>query len=263
MQTIFDKIYVITAILSKERQKSIKYQLDNLGIDFEFIYGIDFYNIKHDRFNNIINYPNMVLEYNHMNNDGVYGAAMSHYKAILLSYELGYNNVLIIEDDACFINDIKLIENYFNNIPEDADFITYTPRFMEYYEYNKFNDYILKNKNNKYIILDKSYNSLCGNGMYAILNRDVMKKYIDNQRIKFTPPDHVSDIFKNVTINRYVSVDAIMIDQYNLLRQNKNHKFINETNCYKQCNIVKDYSLYYNPSKFNISNLHKLLEKSL
>lgn len=37
MKTQFEKIYVLSLITNKDRQKFIKYQFNKLGIDFEFI----------------------------------------------------------------------------------------------------------------------------------------------------------------------------------------------------------------------------------
>ena len=57
--------------------------------------------------------------------------------------------------------------------------------------------------------------SLCGNGMYGLMNRNTMKLYLDNQRAKFSAPDYIENIFKNSTINRCTSYDAICMDVYN------------------------------------------------
>ena len=44
MKTQFEKIYVLSLITNKDRQNFIKYQFNKLGIDFEFIYGVNYYN---------------------------------------------------------------------------------------------------------------------------------------------------------------------------------------------------------------------------
>ena len=46
MKTQFEKIYVLSLITNKDRQKFIKYQFNKLGLDFEFIYGVDYYNFS-------------------------------------------------------------------------------------------------------------------------------------------------------------------------------------------------------------------------
>lgn len=48
MKTQFDKIYVLSLITNKDRQEFIKYQFNELGLDFEFIYGFDFHNFNVD-----------------------------------------------------------------------------------------------------------------------------------------------------------------------------------------------------------------------
>ena len=119
MKTIFDKIYVLSLITNKTRQEHIKYQFEDLGIDFEFIYGTDFQNIKYDAQENEINYPNVwAKEYYakiFINKYADFGCTLTHYNAISFAYHLGYNNVLVIEDDICFIKDKSIIEYYLNN----------------------------------------------------------------------------------------------------------------------------------------------------
>ena len=257
MQTLFDKIYVISLISNKDRQEFIKYQMKELDIDFEFIYGIDFYNLKHDRFNNEIIYPSLV-DFDFLNNDKMYGCTLMHYYAILQAYEIGYNNILIIEDDSCLIKDKNILNYYLNNIPDNCDFITYTPRFIDDDERNQFKKLISLYKNNnkiKYIKLNnKNYNSLCGTGMYGLMNRQTMKLYLENQRKNFNCADHIKGIFENSIINRYTTFNAICIDQCNQRHQG----YCIE--CYIQCNLIKQYDLFYKPKNYNnLSNIHSLI----
>lgn len=250
MKTQFDKVYIISLISNKDRQEFIKYQMKELDINFEFIYGIDFYNLKHDRFNNEITYPDLI-DWDVLNNDKIYGCTLCNYKAILQAYEFGYNNILIIEDDTCFIKDKDILNYYLNNIPDDCDFITFTPRFINDNERHQFIKLSLLYQDNKYIKLNnKEYSSLCGTGMYGIMNRKTMKLYLENQRKNFNCCDHIKDIFEYPSINRYTTFDAICLDQYN----EKNNGCCIE--CYIQNNFVKNYNLYYKPNIYNLSNIH-------
>ena len=262
MKTKFDKIYVISLISNKDRQEFIRYQMNNLGLDFEFIYGIDFYNLKYDKFGDKINYPNLIYNFNNLDNRKMYGCTIAHYQAILQAYEFGYNNILIIEDDMCFNKNKQLIEYYLNNVPNDADFITYTPRFIEYDEINRFKDNILNIKN-KYFKLDNNYKSLCGTGMYALMNRNSMKLYLDNQRKNLYTVDHIPCFFKTPNINRYTTLDSIIIDQFNLLNKDNNKNIINYgLHCYIQYNIINNYNDFYKPNKIDLSNINSNVELS-
>ena len=263
MKTQFDKIYVITLISNKDRQEFIKYQMNELGLDFEFIYGTDFYNLTHDRYGNNINYPNLIFECPHLDNIKMYGCTLSHYQAILQSYEFGYNNVLIIEDDMCFNKDLNLVEYYLNNIPADIDFITYTARFINIEEINQFNKILRGNKkvNNKFINLE-NLNGLCGTGMYGIVNRETMKLYLDNQRAKLSCADHINGIFKKPIINRCTTLYAICTDQFNLQKQNNLNQNDYEWGifCYQQFNIIKSFNNFYTPQIYHYSNINTVLE---
>ena len=255
MITQFDKVYIISLISNKDRQEFIKYQMKELDIDFEFIYGIDFYNLKHDRFNNEIIYPSLV-DFDFLNNDKMYGCTLMHYYAILQAYELKYNNVLIIEDDTCFIKDKNILNYYLNNIPNNCDFITFTPRFINDYERNQFINLIssYNNENIKYKKLNNEiYTSLCGTGMYGIMNRKTMELYLNNQRKNFNCVDHIYDFFEYPTINRFTTYNAICMDQYNRIQ------YENYIECYIQCNFIKQYDLFYKPNNYHMSNIHSLI----
>ena len=275
MKTKFEKIYVISLIYNKERQLFIKKQLNELGLEFEFVYGIDYFNIKTDRFGNVINYPDLTLSTNgdevvdHLDNDKMYGCGMSHYRAVLQAYELGYNNILIIEDDICFIKDINMINNYLNNIPNDADYVTYSSRFMEPKEYQLFLKYqkIFYSDDPKFIKISNKYSTLCGTMMYGLMNRKTMKLYLDNQHKRFCVPDWINGIYKNPKIKRYTTLHAICLDQYHVLKYNNAKNIVSTCNnydfCYEQCNIVNDYNNFNIPSIYNISNINKKLESNV
>jgi len=267
MKTKFEKIYVISLIYNKERQLFIKKQLNELGLEFEFIYGTDYFNIKTDRFDKTINYPDLTLTcvIDHLVNDKMYGCSMSHYQAVLQAYELGYNNVLILEDDICFIKDKNLINSYLNNIPKNADYITYSTRFMEPDEYRSFLKYQKKfySDDPKFVKIPNKYLTVCGTMMYGLMNRNIMKLYLENQRAHLNSPDWVDGIFRNPNIKRYGALHAICLDQYHMLKYNTSKDIINKCNncdfCYEQCNLVKDYNNFYNPDKYNVSNINTKL----
>ena len=263
MRTQFEKIYVVSLITNKDRQEFVKYQMDDLNLDFEFLYGIDFYNIKYDRFGKEISYPSLTDEWEHLNNSKAFGCAISHYNAVLHAYELGYKNVLVLEDDICFIKNRELIYNCLNFIPHEVDFMTYNTRFIEKEEVELFKNYQqLYNDGNDYFIkIPNTFTTLCGGMMYGLMNRQTMELYLNNQRTSFLHADHINGIFENPTVKRYSSIYAVGIDQYNRLRKGKEYDEFGV--CYDQANIVVNYDDFYEPSNYNISNLNNKLEESI
>ena len=215
MITKFDKIYVITLVNNKERQEFISKQFNDLGINFEFMYSTDFKNIKYGYSKFELNWPEMFI--GDPNPANTFSCAVAHYQSILQAYEFGYNNIMCIEDDLCLIKDKDLIEYYLNNIPDDADFITYDPRFINENEYNKIFDNI-KKSNNEWILLNNDIDGLIGSMMYGIMNRNTMQFYLESQRNSFTISDSVYGIFRNPTktIKRYTTKKCICTDHYNI-----------------------------------------------
>ena len=250
MHTVFDKIYVISLITNKERQEFIKYQMNELGLEFEFIYGIDYTNLIIDSEKNPIIYPKVLN--NNTNEACNFGCTIGHYQAVLQAYEFGYNNVLIIEDDVCFIKDKKLIEYYLNNIPKETDFITWDPRFIKnrHNKKEEFINLIKENNDQEYTFLPNDYEYICGGMMYAIMNKETMLFYLNNQRNWLKMSDHVEGFFENPIIERYVSNKCLCTDQYNIANNFKS-KYYCYNNIYKKIYKlnIKDF---YKPKTFKV-----------
>jgi hypothetical protein len=256
MKTVFDKIYVLSLITNRDRQEFIKHQMKELNIDYEFIYTIDYKKIKYDNLGNEIKYPVFFPDFDFLDDIAAYGCALAHYQAIFQAYEFGYNNVLVLEDDICFIKDKTIIENYLNNVPKDADFITYAPRLIDYDEYIRYNTEYSNQNDFGYVLIPNDYTSLCGAMMYGIMNRNIMKMYIDNQEKQLNSGDHIEGIFENPSIKRYASKEAICIDQYNRIIQQHEMTYLR---CYQQLNKFFDYEDYYKPFKYDGSNINRLI----
>lgn len=204
MKTIYDKIYIVNFINNNNRRNFIKYQLDLLELEYEFIYTPDFYNL----FKNCSNYEDGLDIYECMGrrmNWGMIGCELGHYMAVKQAYELGYNNVLMIEDDTCFIKDNNLIEYYLNNIPEDADMIRYSYGCIDIHDFN-FVEHVHRNTNRNYLYYGGELpigTHYSGTGMWAINNRETMKKYIDSVANKFICSDQVDLFFMNAIANDF------------------------------------------------------------
>ena len=222
MQTFFDKIYVISLISNNINQKFIKYQFSELGLDFEFIYGFDFYNFKNINFNKL--------------DSRTFSCSLAHYQAVMQAYNLNYNNVLILEDDICFIKDKNLIYDVLNNIPYNCDFISFDPRFDSQYDEINFLERCISD--DSYYIEKNKDIRIYGTSMYALLNKDIMKLYLDSQQKNFKESDHVDNIFDNSIVNINLCSTCLFIDQNNL-----ENKFINKSYNFESCynNVYLSY----------------------
>lgn len=217
MNTIFDKIYIVSLISNSNRRKFIDKQFQDLGIDFEYIYGVDFHNLKTDASGNPIQYPDVFYQYRNSNPDRDFGCALTHYMAIRQAYEFRYDKILIIEDDICLLKNKELIEYYLNNIPHDADYVSWDPRFSSEYEYNKFIEE-LKNDNEPFIKFSSDYMFLIGGMMYGLMNRKTIEFYVQHQHKSFHMSDNIIGVNEgsNNLIQRYVSSQCICTDQFNI-----------------------------------------------
>lgn len=249
MKLPFDKVYVLSMPSYKERYEFVKYQLNELGIDFEFIWGTDFGNIDKDSLGYKMNYPQLWEEHKYCTGKD-FSCTVSHYNAVYRAYEFGYNNVLIIEDDICFIKNKKLIEFIFDNIPEEADFVTYDPRFFVPNDFKIFFKDLNKNYGNLYMKADKNYVYMIGGMLYGIMNRDTMQLYLENQRKNFFMSDHVQGLFVNVTVNKYISTRCICTDEHNI-KENFNAMWDAYKNNYKDKQKLQ-IDNFYIPEKYNV-----------
>lgn len=208
----FDKIIVISYVANWEKQKRISKLLKNLNIDFEFVYGIDAYNIsnmKAIQFDDPANCIYNDLENGKYNDYYVHGISccIAHLTAIELAYSQNCKNVLILEDDIFFNNDLNIVDTYLNNYPVDADVIQYG-----YINHSREH----KNHNNRYNELYNKNDYLCnGTQCYAICNRKTMKIYLDHIKKHFMAIDqiHWIDNFVNLyNLNVYCAIEPICID---------------------------------------------------
>ena len=255
MKIKFEKVYVLSVPNYKIRYNFVKQQLDDLGIDFEFVWGVDLGNINTDALGYKIHYPQLWEFEKHCTGKD-FSCTINHYSAVLQAYEFGYNNVLIMEDDICFVKDKKLIQQMLTNIPEDADFVTYDPRFgwtcdFEKFEYNIKHCESLFMKNNY-----DDYKLIFGGILYGIMNRKTMKLYLDNQRKNLMMSDHVKGLFTDISVNKYISTKCICTDELNILTK-FNPKDVSYINNYK-FNELLNIDKFYIPQQYHVHERLKL-----
>ncbi len=107
LNEIFDKILVITIPSFSDRIENMKKRLD--GVEYEFFYGaygrdidVEYYRSRGSRLTR-----------------GQLGCALSHYKIYQKMVDDDLDNVLILEDDCVFSQNIVELEQYYSQLPEN------------------------------------------------------------------------------------------------------------------------------------------------
>jgi hypothetical protein len=110
----WDNIYIINLKKRIDRKKNMIKQLQKASIQkYEFIEAIDGMDF------NILNNYKKLVQSNKCNivTVGHFACLLSHIKAIKMAKQMGYSNIMILEDDVFFCHDfINLIETL--NVPE-------------------------------------------------------------------------------------------------------------------------------------------------
>ena len=144
---------------------------------------------------------------------GAMMCGIGHYNMIKTSYELGYDRVLIFEDDISFKDDVDLYK-IFSVIPKDADSICYYSNGNYYYTYT--NSYITSNIYRKY---DNGYEPIRSTKMYYV-NRKAQKTIIKMYESWLNVSDLIWNNFPptfNNYINTYNFFNVINNVEYSLI----------------------------------------------
>ena len=134
----FGHIYVLTMSNRPDRRALIEKQFLELGLPqpdmdarVRYFYGTPFpYNgLIADAFNR--------SGKGRFTKPNEYDCARNHYAIIKTAYDLGWEYVLVIEDDVLFLKDVDMWMMYLSNIPEDFDVLqgggfTVDKRILEY-----------------------------------------------------------------------------------------------------------------------------------
>ena len=112
---------------------------------------------------------------------GPFSCAIAHYSVIKQTYELGYENLLLMEDDIRFLKSLELIYRIVDAIPEDFDYAQFER--AKPYEMSMYDWLNLKNGKhvNKYWL---PFTNSRGGGCYA-MSRKGMKHIIDEMERVF------------------------------------------------------------------------------
>lgn len=145
----FDKIFCIHYLPYEERMHDIKRELDRVGIlnsqVFQWHYTVkskcfdDLYqslvdhHIIFESTNDEILAGSGVL--GNFKSSRVFNLAINKLNLMMQAKELGYEKILVLEDDICFLKDLDEIQKHLDQIPEDFDIVNFdywlkTPKTM-------------------------------------------------------------------------------------------------------------------------------------
>lgn len=188
---VFDHIYCLHYLPATDRYQKMKDELKYVGIDDES-----------DYFSWVYDYPSPMLDivYNdkRLNMDTALKSSsreyakrvsMKHYQIIKEAYSLGYERILILEDDVRFHRDHAYIKKMLSNIP-DTDIVMFDKMVCSAYgEGIKYQKYV------KTLPEGSLYGSMNDSGVFFIfsscysLTRNAMKHIIATQEKNLLPPD--------------------------------------------------------------------------
>lgn len=131
----FDKIYLLTLSSRLDRSRSALNMLKNIGLedenDLTVIYATPFphNDIIADAFNR--------TNRGRFTKPNEYDCSRNHYSIIKQAYDLGYESILVLEDDIQFIKDFDKFNEYVDAITEDYDILQFggfsaDPKILEY-----------------------------------------------------------------------------------------------------------------------------------
>ena len=107
----FDKVYCVNLDRRPDRLESFNTQVEKYDLgDYTKVSAVDGSKIN-------------IEDYGTTLKPGELGLVLTNLQIIKDSKENGYNNILILEDDCSFTDEILNIENYFNNLPSDWDML--------------------------------------------------------------------------------------------------------------------------------------------
>lgn len=188
---VFDHIYCLHYLPASDRLEPIKKELRHVGIDenadyFSWVYDYpsDFLDLvyKDSRVN-----MNGALKSS--GRDYIKRVSMKHYEIIKEAYSLGYERILILENDVRFHRDLDYIKLMLSNIP-DSDVIMFDKMVCAAPgEGLKYQRYV------KTLPEDALYGSINESGVFFIfcscysLNRKAMEHIINTYEKTLIPPD--------------------------------------------------------------------------
>ena len=211
----FDHIYCIHYLPYKERYRKCVDELTRVGIRESgvFSWKLTWDSPLFDRLYQVCNAAPSV---------GCMKIGFAHYMCIKEAYELGFNHVLILENDNIFLKDADRIEKILNDLPDDYDIclLDKIPAVSAKYE-----DAVKNATNESFIDIDKKFYVLAN--CYA-LSRKGMEHVIKNQEKRLA----ISDTYLRFNnfmpeepgLKRYAAITTIAIQNPGFALESENEK---------------------------------------
>lgn len=183
----FDKIYCLSLVNNVERRQDMEKEFQRVGIDTNSGYFKWKITVDNPFYKYIWTNPSLPTEKWWLGIKGALNCTMGHYEIMMEAQALGYERILIVEDDARFLNDVSEIERYLENLPEyDICLLDFYPRspndkqnFGKYKETHKINE----------LFIDYSQIYVLSCGCYA-LSKYGYTSLLNLQNTKYMPADH-------------------------------------------------------------------------
>ena len=212
----FDHIYCIHYLPYKDRYKKCVDELTRVGIKDSgiFSFKITWDSPIFDKLYEVCNAAPSV---------GCMKVGFAHYQCIKEAYELGFNHILILENDNIFLKDLLKFDAILEDMPEDYDILFFdkipqsTTRYAD----------AIKNRRvgTCYIDIDKDFYVLAN--CYA-LSRKGMKHVIDCQERRLAISDTYLRFNPNTQeepgLKRYASIISIAIQNPDFAEESENEK---------------------------------------
>ena len=122
----FDKVFVLTLSNRPERRDSIDTQFQMLGLpEIDSSNFIRYFYATPFPFNNILAEAMNQTKKGNFTKPNEFDCARNHYAMVRIAYDIGFEHVLILEDDILFRKDSDFIADYLNELPADYDIIQF------------------------------------------------------------------------------------------------------------------------------------------
>ena len=190
-ETSFNHIYCLHYLLSNDRLNKLKNELKRVGIDETA-----------DYFSWVYDYPTQLLDtvykdrrvnmdtaLKSTSREYIKHVSMKHYEILKEAYSLGYEKVLILEDDIRFHRDLEYIEKMLANMP-DTDVVMFDKMTC-----SAPNEAIKYQKYIKSLPENSLYGSMNDSGVFFIfsscyvVNKKAMKRMIELYENGLLPSD--------------------------------------------------------------------------
>ena len=188
-------ICLVNKIERVNNTNNLKELFNNCNFNIKYV-------IKHNYYNNV---------YKQLNFDfpGQLGCAISHYEIVNIAYNIGYDYIMICEDDITF-NKEQLYE-FINNAPEDFDILQFYALDLELPQKSLIDkNQLLQLYNDKIYWYKVTQECTRYGTVLYILNRNGMKYYLDRQNEQLNIADNPFLISYNYNINHYIPTIKII-----------------------------------------------------